>query len=497
MIGAVLLRSSATLYNTLPSLFENYTDSSIMKFLSLCCTLIITLCLFGCTPSSFVIMPDYKGKELHTTSLMIAPVKPHILNKDDVTDDLGPGDPDSVFQRYFESAFGRHLETSPSIRRVDFAERLPSIATAKRTLPLNRTMKLYLNLPTDGTRITFDSLSPEYVLFINDINISRTAGSPGVMTPGFNGMPGGFTGGSAGTLRQQFDFALWDNLNGSLVSYGSAETNSSIAFFKMTKENWNSCLRDLSKTVIRSTPFAARSSSSRSDTAGPEESSQESEQLNPVLFKIKAGGEFVFHLRDKDAENPNIPDQFENLSERPSIAYFFDDGSGYHGDAAVSFSLGEETTVRLVAGISYDRTVSRNQYHNNTEKLFGEELTMEYVTPYFGAESSLELENVWLYGHIGPTFRSIQGTYEQGAVSWKSHYSAPESFRFSFGVEHHNFIVDRMLLGAGINIDIGSIEIISVEASQSGQQILTGQVTGNRTLSSGAVQLQLSLGYHF
>ncbi len=468
-----------------------------MKNLFLCCTFIITLLIIGCTPSSFVIMPEYKGKQLSTASLVIAPVKPHILNKDDVTDDLGDGDPDSVFQKYFASAFGRHLETSPSIRRVDFATHLPSITTTKRTLPVNRAMKIYLNLPTDGTRITLDSLSPEYVLFINEFNISRTAGSPGVMMPGFNGMPGGFTGGTAGALRQQFDFALWDNLNGALVSYGSAETNSSIAFFKMTKENWNSCLRDLSKIVIRSTPFSGRSSSSSAGASDSDESTQESEQEHPMLFKIKAGGEFVFHLRDQDAENPNIPDQYENLSERPSIAYFFDDGSGYHGDAAVSFSLGDETTVRLVTGISYDRTVSRNQYHNNTEKLFGEELTMEFVTPYIGVESPLELENVWLYGHVGPTFRSIEGSYEQGTVSWKSNYSAPESFRFSFGVEHQNFIVDRMLLGAGINIDIGSTEIISVEASQSGQQILTGQVTGNRTLSSGAVQLQLSVGYHF
>ena len=44
-----------------------------------------------------------------------------------------------------------------------------------------------------------------------------------------------------------------------------------------------------------------------------------------ILFKglkIQYGSSLNFHLKDKDPNDPNIPDRFESIEERPSIDLF-------------------------------------------------------------------------------------------------------------------------------------------------------------------------------
>ena len=51
-----------------------------------------------------------------------------------------------------------------------------------------------------------------------------------------------------------------------------------------------------------------------------------STESNKVLIKglkIQYGSSLNFHLKDKPSNDPNIPDRFESLEERPSVASFF------------------------------------------------------------------------------------------------------------------------------------------------------------------------------
>jgi hypothetical protein len=175
-----------------------------------------------------------------------------IFNKDDVVDDLGEGVADEVYRCYFDSLFSIAIKNYSNFKRVYTIYSMNN-KYQNRELPLDEMEEIRIQLPIDGTLIQ-DSLNVDYVLFISNYAIQRLAGSPGTWSPAAPGQAPMMTGGSFGSLSQQLEFALWDNLQGKIISYGRAEVKSTIVF-AMTKSNWTDCIYKIARYIMKASPF--------------------------------------------------------------------------------------------------------------------------------------------------------------------------------------------------------------------------------------------------
>jgi hypothetical protein len=217
----------------------------------------------------------------------------------------------------------------------------------------------------------------------------------------------------------------------------------------------------------------------------------------PFYIKLKGGGSIDFHFRDKDEENPNIPSQFQSLSERPSIAYFFDDGSGLMLDLTGSILINSNDILRLLLGVTYERSKSSNAYQQNSEIILGNELVITAFCPYVGIEGQLQGSSCMAYGYIGPCFKTYEGNYSNGGVDWKSIYVPTVALRIAGGLEIQNIFTRRLFINISVLADFGSVERDKVEAYHSGQLLGIGTPTGEKSLKDFTIHAQLSIGYIF
>jgi hypothetical protein len=213
------------------------------------------LVLAGCSPGTIIRTKEYEGKSLEGKSLAIARITPSILNSDDVVDDLGKGVAQDVFEDFFEKEFIAEMLKRSTFGVVSYLAKRPLPDLGEREVDFVKQEKLRFSLPRQGQLVRCDSLTPDFVLFISQLVIGRGDAKSGTYVPGAPGSAGYFTGGSFGNLNFHATFALWDNLEGRLVTYGRTGSESQIMFFAMTKGNWEGCTHDLAREILKNSPF--------------------------------------------------------------------------------------------------------------------------------------------------------------------------------------------------------------------------------------------------
>lgn len=459
---------------------------SILPFL----VLIGVLTIAGCTGSVQVVQPAYRSVHLIADTLSVAPFSVFISNKDDVDDDLGHGESQIVYRSFFDSAFAYYTTKSPTIRSVRTGSVVTSGALLPVTLRLGENRSVYLHLPREGSSIGIDSVTPSYILFFDNFAVKRNAGTAGMMMPGARGAMY-YSGGTSANLSHDVDYALWDNRTGQVISYGAVNTSSDIGLLGMNRTHWKDCVHDLARSIINKGPFRPDRWND-SLTGGMERN-----RISPRWeFKVRAGYEYVAHLRDKDAEDPNVPSFAQSNAERPSVAYFFNDGNGYFAEGQVSMSLSDETTTRIVLGMEGEQNTSSNHYHQGSDIALGGTLTATTLHPFLGAEFPMSLPVLTAYGRIGLLFRTFTGSFDQNGTHFETKYSAPDAVRFSVGMECDHIVLPEIFLAGGLNLDIGTVTASSVTVSQNGTSTIV-PITGETTLRSDAFQIHFALGYRF
>ena len=216
-----------------------------------------------------------------------------------------------------------------------------------------------------------------------------------------------------------------------------------------------------------------------------------------IKLKIKIGGTLAFHLRDKDQENPNIPDEYESITERPSIGYFFADGLGFSFDLFSSIPLSDDNPLCIIVGICYENTTLTNSYGSSSEQILGKDLKIININPFIGFESKLSWNSVIAYGFIGPSFKSYEGNYDQDDILWKNIYNSSTAFRIGGGIEIPKIFAQNLFLNIGLTFDFGIVERKKVEAFQSGVKVISADPIGDKNLSDNVISLKLAMGYEF
>lgn len=216
----------------------------------------VVIGLVGCSANTSILMKEYKGTVLtsHTMGVFIDP--PQIINTDDVADDLGAGVADEVYMDYFKSIFPKYIMKFGRVDTVVFFHGVNTQGLLPRELELTGKENLRIFLPADSVCVGSDSVDPDYVLFISKYYISRIRASAGNYLPGFGAFPGMYNGGSAGKLSHYFQYAIWDNQKGRLVSYGRIEETSELVLYTMTKSNWTACIENSAMAVMKASPFS-------------------------------------------------------------------------------------------------------------------------------------------------------------------------------------------------------------------------------------------------
>ncbi len=216
--------------------------------------LIITMFL-GCSKSSIIIMPEYKGKKIRDVSLAIESFPNSILidNEDDVTDDLGEGNPTEIYYNFFKKNFRYYVRHNSYFKRVDFVEFQEKNNFEDVLLEINKKEKIKFKIPTKDFVFGTDSLKHNFILFVKKLKIIRSAGQPGIPIVGANGIMM-MTGGSGPSLNKTLTFLLWDNNESKIVTYGKASSTTGFAF-AMTDGTWEHGINDLCKVLLKKSPF--------------------------------------------------------------------------------------------------------------------------------------------------------------------------------------------------------------------------------------------------
>lgn len=216
-------------------------------------SIILFRCFFliGCTQGSVVVMKEYKAHKTMDKKVTIVKLfdKATILNTDDVVDDLGAGVPDEVYNTFFAENFTTEIQKNWCCNKAEFVGKEKISGLEEKELEINSKEKMKILLPRENTKIGTDSLASDFFLFIDKPVILRTDGTTGTAIAG-----GMLTGGSFAKLYQSIYFAIWDNNNARIVSYGKVEANSDIVF-AMTKGNWESVLNKIAKQIVYFSPF--------------------------------------------------------------------------------------------------------------------------------------------------------------------------------------------------------------------------------------------------
>ncbi len=85
-------------------------------------SLIIVVLTSSCVSQRYFVESEYKDQKIKEESLAIIVSDPEIRNEDDINDDFGPGDPDSLFHVLFEKEFYSGTRMYSYLRPFDFDE---------------------------------------------------------------------------------------------------------------------------------------------------------------------------------------------------------------------------------------------------------------------------------------------------------------------------------------------------------------------------------------
>jgi len=221
-----------------------------MKILYLGIPFLLNLLLMGCSSRDAILMEEYKGHKVTGKDLTIIKLfeKPSIANEDDVTDDLGPGIPNEVYTAFFNKIFLYAFQVSNCCNKLNYITDFSELEMEERTLDINSKAQMRILLPKENSKLEIDSVASDYILLIDSLYISRKKGESGTWI--------GEThyGGSFGGLYHQIHFAMWDNTNRKLVSYGIVHEESAVAF-GMTDFNWRSVIIGLVTKIFKYSPF--------------------------------------------------------------------------------------------------------------------------------------------------------------------------------------------------------------------------------------------------
>lgn len=215
--------------------------------------LFIVLILSGCATSTRVVMPQYKNRKNPGKSMGIIVNNIFVECPKDVNDDLGEGDPDTVFREYFEYLFSRNLREKSNLSVAIYPETVDSTNFERRAIIISDDVSIDANIPPDGSIISTEPVYFDYVLIIEELTVSKIMGldihatiSAGGLTP--------LSPTAKASLELKYSYVLWDNGEKQILAYGFEKIDKKYSF-ALRKMIWDSSVEIMATQILKDTPF--------------------------------------------------------------------------------------------------------------------------------------------------------------------------------------------------------------------------------------------------
>jgi hypothetical protein len=216
------------------------------------CCAICCLLLVNCAGTIIKVMPEYGKMSVEKSKLGIILIKENmtISNPNDVVKGLGGGDPTKVFSDFFSSNFLKYAKADGKFAEVSLINSHSISNLTEANEALSKDEEITIRHPKSKT---YNSDKVQFILVLDNINISRTTASGSPIMRGANAMKF-VVGGGSDDLYLTGTFALWDNVSEKIVSFG--KINEKGGFFNaMSKNTWIDMAKNISNKIFIGKPY--------------------------------------------------------------------------------------------------------------------------------------------------------------------------------------------------------------------------------------------------
>ena len=170
-----------------------------------------------------------------------------------------------------------------------------------------------------------------------------------------------------------------------------------------------------------------------------------------ACFKFSIGGLYQLHLKGTSSEDPNIPDQFENIIESPAIGTFF--GNSGNLKFSIEYRIRSESDRTFSFGFEYESTILKNK-ESGTELFFGEDIKIKSFVPFVCYNKFLN--KYIIFGKIGIPYKSYRGEGFIDGYTIINNYKNSLGLRLGAGFDAE--LSSRLSFSSGIDMDFGMVE---------------------------------------
>ncbi len=202
---------------------------------------IFTSLFLGCGATAVTVSDDYSRAQIAPERLAVFLFPPKIDLAINVSDFFGKGVAQDAYAAYFAKEFPDALDYFATIGSIQSECGLARFTFVDKLMMAGSTDTLNLKFPREGATVRCDSVVPDFLLIINEMNISagpmdlRPLEVPGKTKPDWR-------------LVHRFQFLLWDNTKHKPAAFGKL---SAAAIYKepLSKMSWDMCLQEMARSI--------------------------------------------------------------------------------------------------------------------------------------------------------------------------------------------------------------------------------------------------------
>lgn len=202
------------------------------------CLLLLLLIFAACgsTDKIMIINKQYENTYIKGTKLGIV-IPENVVSVDSagIVERLGSGDSIKVYLNYFRSKFPNEVARFSNIEVIEFSEILNKDQMRPHELSVFAVDDFTIDLPEKGGGIILEDCNAEFILVFDDYSVSSEYDIDGSV-------------GRSLELIHDFEFAIWDNSFGTVVSYGKMKITTYCAYPNLM--SWESAVREIASSIF-------------------------------------------------------------------------------------------------------------------------------------------------------------------------------------------------------------------------------------------------------
>ena len=213
--------------------------------------LLFVILMISCSPAvNVVLMPEYKGLT-YSGDLTIG-IYPDfysidIQNESSLNDDFGDGDSQEIFVKFLHKNLPTDLVNNSKFTNAIMMEKNENDNFNFKHFKIKDDISIDLVIPEEGKTFENKFENLDFILFLQNLVTDEEYTFSYNATTNVNN--------SKRFLIMDFDYLIWDNHEGKVVSYGKGTAKHTV-FLTMNENTWKNALKTLSQLCVKSTPFA-------------------------------------------------------------------------------------------------------------------------------------------------------------------------------------------------------------------------------------------------